>query len=95
MYARNIRFTLGPDTEWEAQHMANVMFMYLKQQPGFIQATFLMDYESGEYNWISFWDNQDCAKASHSNLYPKLLEMIGDKFQWEPSLQFFEVYSPT
>lgn len=94
MFARNIRFTLGPDTEWESQHMANVMCMHLEKLPGYLHALLLMDYESGEYNWTSFWDNREHATAAHATIYPKLLEIIGDKFQWEPCLQCFDVYFP-
>ena len=54
MYARVVKFVLNPDSEWEANRMADVIYTLLQQQPGFQGASFLADYENSDYKWISY-----------------------------------------
>lgn len=95
MYARTVRFVLGPETKWEAEHIANVLNLLLQRQPGYVRATYLMDYEVGEYVWTVFWKTKDDIERSYEHLYPEFKKMIGDQFQWGPVIQVFEVYTPT
>lgn len=93
MYARMVKFVLGLDTTWEAERMADITFWKLKSQPGFMRFECLQDYENGEYKWISYWASEKDLSRSFHEVYPWFKEMIGNSFQWEPSVQVFEVYA--
>ncbi|MFD1677017.1 hypothetical protein [Alicyclobacillus fodiniaquatilis] len=73
--------------------MANVAMTWLSKQKGFVKADFLTDYETGEYQWITFWDTFE-AQMIYKNEFPNFRYLLGDKFQWQASLQIFEVYEP-
>lgn len=94
MYARVVKFVLKPDTEWEADRMADVIYTLLRQQHGFQGASFLADYENSEYKWISYWATEEDFVQSYQKVFPTLIEMIGYNCQWEPTTQRFEVYVP-
>lgn len=94
VYAHVVKFVLEPDTEWEANCMADVIYTFLQQQQGYQGASFLADYDNSEYKWISYWATEEDFLLAHKNVFPILLEMIGYNCQWEPSVQVFEVYEP-
>lgn len=94
LYARVVKFVLNPDSEWEANRMADVIYTLLQQQPGFQGASFLADYENSDYKWISYWETEEDLLQSQKKVFPVLLDMVGYSCQWEPSVQMYEVYEP-
>lgn len=94
MYARVIRFVLGPDTEWEVKRMADIAYLRAKTAQGFKGGACLHAYDTGEYEWISYWDTMETLEKSLQELYPLFKETVGDRFQWEPSVQIFTCYVP-
>lgn len=94
MYAGIIHFVLGPDTQWESEHIADILTFELKKQPGFQGISCLNNYDIGEYKWIVYWNSETDGSLAYKSLYPSLIHMVGDKFQWEPCLQGFDVYTP-
>lgn len=94
MYARVIRFVLGPDTEWEADRMADAISLLVKQQRGFKGMQFFHDYQNGEYQWVTLWETQQDWEASYQNVIDAKRAMIGDKFQWQIAVQMYHVYEP-
>lgn len=94
MFARVMRFVLGPDTEWEAQHMAAAISRIVEQQPGFCGIQFFHDYENGDYQWITYWATEEDWHRSYSNLIDAKRAMIGDRYLWDIAVQMYEVYTP-
>ncbi|WDL96043.1 hypothetical protein [Alicyclobacillus sp. ALC3] len=92
MYATTIRFVLGPDTQWESEHIADVVAGMLSNQRGCESFVFLGDYEIGEYEWIVFWNSREDAAVAYEQRYSQFCAMIGDGFQWRPAIQLFQVY---
>lgn len=94
MYALMARMTLGLDTEWEAQRMADICNAYLKQMPGFHNTIYLGQYDVGEYLGISVWETELAAREALTSVRPLFEEMVGDSYQWAPCYHIFEVYQP-
>jgi hypothetical protein len=89
-----VKFVLGPDTEWEAERIADVISYELKKYYGFRNYVFFENPETGEYIGLSFWDNGERDLIPHQKVYSLLREMEGSKYQWEPSIEIFNVYVP-
>jgi heme-degrading monooxygenase HmoA len=93
MYARVIRFVLGPDTQWEADRMSDFAHIYLNRFPGFKGIQCLSEYDIGEYQWIVFWETKDEAAKAFATTYPLFLEALGDNLAFDrPIIQMFQVY---
>lgn len=90
--ATTIKFVLGPDTQWESQRIADVVAGMLRKQPGCKSFVFMGDYDTGEYEWIVFWDTAGHAAAAYEQRYEEFCGMIGDGFQWRPAIQLYQVY---
>lgn len=94
VYARVIKVVLGAETGWEAQRIVDVLASVQRKFAGFINVKLLADYENGDYVSISFWETKENAMAAYQSIRNQLKQMIGDSFQWEPSVEYFEVYTP-
>lgn len=94
MYARVKKFVLGPDSKWEAEHIANIIYLKSRVQPGFVDFVFLAEYDLGEYQLISYWETEADWHSSYQVTWPELKRLIGDKYQWEPVVEKYQVYQP-
>lgn len=94
MYVRVIRFVLGPDRQWEAEHIADVIATMTLNQPGCMGYKFYADHHTGEYESTSYWDTLENWEVSFKVMWPEFVNMIGDHFQWRPIVQMFEEYTP-
>ncbi len=94
MYARIVKFVLGPNRLWEAQRIADVIASFARTQPGYLGFQLLANAETGEYQTVSFWATESDWVDSLKVLIPYFSDMIGDDFQWEPSVEMFQVYDP-
>lgn len=94
LLARVVRFTMGSDSSWEVNRMADVLNRWLREQDGCIDVLFLADYQNGDYQWISIWESAEDFQTSYDTIWPKFTEMVGDCFQWAPLMQMYEVYKP-
>ena len=93
MYARVTRFVLGPDTQWEADRMSDYAQVFLSQIPGFKGIQCLSEYDTGEYQWIVFWETKESAAEAYKLTYPLFLEALGDNLEFDrPIVQMFQVY---
>lgn len=89
-----VKFVLGPDTEWEAERIADVICYELKKYYGYQGYMFFKDPETGEYISLSFWDDIEKHHVPHERVYNLLLEMMGDGYEWQPCAEIFDVYVP-
>lgn len=91
-YATTVKFVLGPDTQWESERIADVFAGLLRNQPGCHSFVFLGNYETGEYEWVVFWNSPQHAIRAYEQRYEQLCEMLGDRIQWEPAISLYQVY---
>lgn len=94
MYVRVIRFVLGPDRQWEAEHIADVLATLTYNQTGCMGFNFYADHHNGEYQTVSYWDTREHWESSFKVMWPVFTSLIGDNFQWSPIVQMFEEYEP-
>lgn len=94
MYARIIKFVLGPNRLWEAERMADVIASFAQTQRGYLGFQLLSNVDTGEFQTISFWASKSDWLDSLEVIAPYFSHMIGDDFQWKPSVEMFEVYDP-
>jgi hypothetical protein len=93
MYARVIKFVLGPDTQWEADRMCDLAHIFLAQISGFGGIQCLSEYDTGEYQWIVLWKTKEQAIKAHETAYPVFLDVLGDHLEFDrPVIQMFQVY---
>lgn len=65
-----------------------------KEFPGFLGVSMLADYEHGRYVSVSVWETRDDAMQGCRAIHKLIVEMIGDRYQWEPIVEYFKVYCP-
>jgi hypothetical protein len=65
MYATTVRFTMPPDTDWEALRRALVRraFEFFRSVPGLRSKAFVFSPERGEIGGNYVWITQDDAEA--------------------------------
>lgn len=94
MIVRIVKFVLGPDRQWEAERMADVIAAINRNQPGFQEFHFFADHDAGEYQTSSFWATKQDWDDSFKVVWPYYENLVGDHFQWGPTVQMYEVYEP-
>jgi hypothetical protein len=97
MVACVVKVVLLPDTEWEAERIADIMFALLRkyEAQGFCGVSYLFEYETGEYMGISYWNaTKAYVESVLPHFIPLLREMVKHSWQWEPSVEMYDVYEP-
>ncbi len=93
MYARVTKFVLGPDTQWEADRMADLANLLLSDMQGFQGILCLSQYDIGEYQWTVFWETKEQADKAFEKTYPMFLDGLGDNLVFDrPIIQMYKVY---
>ncbi|WAH38898.1 hypothetical protein [Alicyclobacillus dauci] len=95
MVAVVVKLTLGQDTKWQAERIADVFTALLKQHEGdFHHVDYLGEYDLGEYMGIVYWETREGAEQSIRNFSPFLREIVQYNCQYPPTLELFDVYEP-
>lgn len=97
MVACVVKIVLGPDTQWEIERIADIFTSLLKDYKarGFRYASYLFEYDTGEYQGIAYWDApRDYVESLIPEFIPLLREMTKHHCQWEPSVELYSVYEP-
>ncbi len=91
MYARLVRFSLGPGRSAEAQALTDDLAPLIAQQPGCQHVTVFGDEGDGECGLFVLWDSQDNANAAAQVVRPKLDAHLAGKVQAPPDARLFKV----
>jgi hypothetical protein len=93
MYARLLRFSLGPGKRAVAQSVADDMPPRIAAMPGCKGVTVFGDDSDGQYGIFVLWDSEADANAAAPLIRPQIDERISGHVQGEPEARLFEVLS--
>ncbi len=91
MYARLVRFSLGPGNETKAQELAEEMAPLIAEQPGCEAVTVFGDHGEGDYGIYVLWDTQEHADIAAGVVRPRLNEHLAGNAKAPPETRLFEV----
>ena len=93
MYARLLRFSLGPGKRAVAQSVADDIAPRIAAMPGCQGVTVFGDDSDGQYGLFVLWGSQADANAAAPVIRPQIDERIAGHVQGEPEARLFEVLS--
>ena len=70
------------------------MLPMMKQMPGFVSVTFVIDEEANEYGGIAFWETKENAQAAMEQTGAKLDEALAGSVIGPLRRTVYEVYEP-
>ena len=87
---------LGPGKSEEANRLSEYLRKALAGQPGFADATFLMDVRGGEWGCVSYWETREQAGEVRDALGRALREALAgvNTLEREPNERIMEVLGP-
>jgi hypothetical protein len=93
MYARLVRFSLGPGKAPVAQSLADDLAPQIGAQPGCGGVTVFGDDSDGEYGLFVLWDSEDHANAAAQIIRPILDRHLSEHSKGPPDARLFKVIS--
>ena len=91
MYARLVRFSLGPGRRDVAQAIVDDLAPMITSQPGCGGVTVFGDDSDGEYGIFVLWDSPAHAAAAASIIRPVLDQHLSGNVQAPPDARLYEV----
>jgi heme-degrading monooxygenase HmoA len=93
MYARLVRFSLGPGKHAAAQAIADNLAPLITSQPGNEGVTVFGDEADGEYGLFVLWNSQESANAAATVMTPKLNQHLAGNIQGPLNVHLYKVFS--
>ncbi len=93
MYARLVRFSLGPGKRAVAQAVADQVAPMVAAQPGCNGVTAFANDSDGECGLFVLWDTEANANAAAAFVRPKMNELLAPHAQGALDARLFEVLS--
>ncbi len=93
MYARLVRYSLGPGKRAEAQAIADHLAPLIASQPGCASVTVFGDDSDGQGGVFVLWDSEAHAQSAAAAVRPVLNEHLSAHAQGPPETRLFEVLS--
>jgi quinol monooxygenase YgiN len=93
MYARLVRFSLGPGKRAVMQALADDIAPLIASQPGCNGVTVFGDDSDGQYGLFVLWNSEANANAAAQLIRPKLNDHLSGHAQGTPEARLFEVLS--
>ena len=85
-------FVLEPNSQWDADHMAEVVLWSIQDLEGFVKFTFLGEHETGDYQWIALWETREQAVQALKQWYEPFMKLLGDYGKWnKPYARLYQV----
>ena len=75
--------------------MEGEILPWLRTQEGFLDLITLAAPDGSEVQALSFWDQEDDARAYNSSGYPEVLRVLAELLDGTPYVKTFEVVSST
>lgn len=95
MHARLVLVEIAPGRRELAEKVAERWGSAVATLPGFVDAWFLIDDESGEYGLFSLWQTKEDADSVPEQTGPmSVREMVEDMAANPPVIKVFHVYEP-
>jgi hypothetical protein len=93
MYARLVRYSLGPGKSAEAQVLADHLAPLIAAQPGCTSVTIFGDESNGQGGVFVLWDSEADAMTAAPIIRPLLDEHLSGRVEGPPDTRLFEVLS--
>ena len=93
MYARLVRFSLGPGKRDVAQKLADDLSPQIAAMPGCKSVTVFGDESDGQCGIFVLWDSEANANAAAQVIRPQLEQHLAGHAQVAPEARLFEVLS--
>ena len=94
MYASTTMFSMPPGARPKMEELADKMLVGMRQMPGFVSITFVMDGENNEYGGFALWKTKEDAEAAMKQTGEKLDEALAGKTIGPLRRSMYEVYKP-
>ena len=94
MYAAKTMFTMPPGVRPQMEGLADKMLPMMKQLPGFVSVTFVMNEETNEYGGIAMWETREHAETAMQQTGAKLDEALAGSVIGPLRRSVYEVYEP-
>ena len=91
MYARLVRFNLGPGSRGAAENVAGAVVPAIKAQKGLEGVTFFGDDTDGEYGLFVLWASREEAETAAAAVGPTLAGALAGVAKGSPDIRLFEV----
>ena len=91
MYARLVRFSLGPGSGGKALEFAEELGKLIVAQPGCKGVTVFGDDGDGEHGIFVLWDSADHANAAAPLVRPQLDKHLAGSIETPPDARLFPV----
>ena len=96
MYARNVLFSLKPDSAKEfTQKLEQDILPLLRKQDGFKDEITFLSESGKDALAISLWDRKESADAYSRDTYPQVLKDLATMVEGTPKVNVYEVASST
>jgi quinol monooxygenase YgiN len=93
MYARLVRFSLGPGKRAVAQALADALAPKIAAMPGCEKVAVFGDDSDGQYGIFVLWDSEANANSAAQLIRPQLDRHLAGHVQGAPDARLFEVLS--
>ena len=94
MYVGKTMFTMPPGKRTEMEQLAERMLPMMKQMPGYVSITFLVNEETNEYGGIALWETKENAKSAMKQTAPRMDEALAGLTIGPIRRDVYEVYEP-
>ena len=94
MYVATTTFTMPPGSRPEMEALADRMLVGMRQMPGFVSISFVIDEEANEYGGFALWETKENAKAAMEQTGSQLDEALAGKVIGPLRRTLYEVYEP-
>jgi len=94
VYASTTMFNMPPGARPKMEELADKMLVGMRQMPGFVSITFVMDEEANEYGGFALWETKENAEAAMKQTGAKLDEALAGKTIGPLRRGMYEVYEP-
>lgn len=94
MYASTTMFSMPSGMRKKMEQLADQMLTGMRQMPGFVSITFVMDEEANEYGGIAIWKTKEDAKAALERTGSELKKALADTVIGPLRRKLFDVYEP-
>ena len=94
MYARILTLELGPNMRAAGMNLAERWLAGVATLPGFVDAHFFGDEDTGEYGVFSLWQTREDAERAGEHRPESVEEELLRQLKKPAQLRIFEVYEP-
>lgn len=94
MYASTTMFSMPPGARPKMEELADKMLVGMREMPGFVSITFVMDGENNEYGGFALWETKEDAESAMEQTGAKLDEALAGKTIGPLRRSLYDVYEP-